>query len=94
MAPRRLGIFRILCTPDGLPHCQVHLPASDSGVLSVLEVGLADLPVSAARIHLFPTLQPSASSGSVANPVAPVFGVNNNDGRSRPAQRGIGDTAC
>src|SRR5207302_9156807 len=51
----RLSIFRLLCTPDRLPNCQVHLPAANSGpVVDTWRFGLAELPVSAAHIRSVP----------------------------------------
>ena len=51
----RLGIFRILCTPAKLPHCQVHLPASNSWrVGEVGRCGLAELPNPPLAYRLFP----------------------------------------
>src|SRR6267143_2567831 len=40
----------MLCAANGLPHYQIHLPASDSGrVVGSWRFGLAELSVSAAR---------------------------------------------
>src|SRR2546425_4632804 len=66
-------MLRILCTPAGLPHYQVSLPASDSGrIVGIGGFGLADLPVSAARIPSVPLhCGPRPPRGSIANPVAP-----------------------
>ena len=68
-----LGISRILCVPERLPHYQVHLPNADPGrVVSSCRFGLADLPVTNAWIPCIPlrcSLRPPW--GSIADPVAP-----------------------
>jgi Domain of unknown function (DUF4386) len=68
-----LVFFRILCTPDGLPHYQVHFPASDSGrVVGIGRFGLAELPVSAAWIPSVPLhCSPRPPRSSSADPLAP-----------------------
>ena len=72
-AADRPGIFRILCAPDRLPHYQVHLPASHSGrVVGAWRFGLAELPVSAARIPSVPLhCSLRRPRGNSADPVAP-----------------------
>src|SRR5205823_751374 len=66
-------IFRILLTTDRLPDYQVNLPASNPRrVVSNWRFGLAEFPISAARIPSVPLrCSVRRPRGSSADPLAP-----------------------